>query len=188
MVGLLVAAGMLAGCASGGTATESALAAPSRAAPAAVTALTQTFTSPAYGYSIKHPVTFSPTTATTKLHGAAVPNMDGDGVDLLSGSTAVIVMAAPEISAGTTLEQWTADTATGFCGTATATEAVQVGGLPATMSTFGSCAGLFHLWVTAVGDGRGYHVIWTNQRGTEAADRALFESMLASFELGAAAT
>jgi hypothetical protein len=183
MVGLLVATAMLAGCASGGTPTGSASTVPSTVAPVAVTALTQTYTSALYGYSIKYPVTFSPTTATTKLKGAAVPVMDGGGVDLLSGSTAVVVMAAPEIEPGTKLERWTADTATGFCGAASATEAVQAGGLPAIMSTFGSCKGLFHLWVTAVGPGGGYHVIWTNQRGSEAADRDLFLKMLATFAI-----
>lgn len=189
IVGMLVAAaGVLAGCAGVDSATRSPSAAPSSAAPVVVSALTQTFTSAVYGYSIKHPVTFAPTAATAKLEGAAVPIMDGSDVDLLSASTVVVVMAAPEIEPGTTLDRWTADTATGFCGAATTTEAVQVGGLPATLSTFDSCKGLFHLWVTAVGHGRGYHVIWTNQRGSEAADRDLFLKMLASFELGAATT
>jgi hypothetical protein len=184
MVGVLIATAMLAGCASGSSPTGSAASVPSSVAPAAVTALTQTYASGLYGYSIKYPVTFSPTAATTRLNGAALPSMDGGGVDLLSGSTALVVMAAPDIEPATTLERWTADTATGFCGAASATEAVQAGGLPATMSTFESCSGLFHLWVTAVGQGRGYHVIWTNQRGSEAADRDLFLKMLATFALG----
>jgi hypothetical protein len=183
MVGLLIVAAMFAGCASGGSPTGIASTVPPSIAPVAVTALTQTYTSALYGYSIKYPVTFSPTAATTKLEGAAVPSIDGGGVDLLSGSTAVVVMAAPDLEPGTTLERWTADTATGFCGPASATEGVRAGGLDATMSTFDSCKGLFTLWVTAVGQGRGYHVIWTNHRGSAPADRDLFAKMLATFAI-----
>ena len=39
--------------------------------------------------------------------------------------------------------------------------------------------------MTAVHAGRGYHVVWANARGIEAADRATFLEILATFDFGA---
>jgi hypothetical protein len=187
-VGLLAAAALLVGCANSAPRTGSLATALSEPTPVAPAPLTSSFTSPMYGYSIKHPVTFNAKAATAKLTGAAALIIEADNVDVLSGPVAFVVMAAPDVQAGLTLQRWTADTATGYCGDAAATEAIEINGEPATMSTYSSCGGLFHLWVTAVRDGSGYHIVWVNQRGTEVADRALFESMLATFEFDASSS
>jgi hypothetical protein len=174
----------LAACTSDSPATGGATAAASRPAPAVVTPLTQTLTSEVYGYSIRYPNFFDPSLATTTLPGLPLPIIDSEGVDQLNGSTIVIVMGGGEIGGQMSLPEFTAETATEFCGAASVTEQIRVGGQTATLSTFGTCKGLFHQWVTIVRGSRGYHIVWANQRGTEAADRALFQSMLATFDFG----
>jgi hypothetical protein len=178
-------AGALVACTTGApspatpTSTPSSL--PSSAAN--VLPLSQTFTSTLYGYSIQYPVTFEGRSATKELQGTAAPLIDSEVVDQLTGeSGGLVVLAAGVIADDQTLDDWTTSTARGQCGTPTSTETMTLDGEPATLDTFASCAGLFHQWATAVHDGRGYHVVWARNRGSEAADRALFLDMLASFE------
>jgi hypothetical protein len=180
-VALIAFVGIVCGCQSPGTGAGSA----PPAAP--VLGLTETFTSPLNGFTIKYPVIFKGRVATEALKGAAAPLIDSAAVDQLSsGSGAFVVMAAADIEMGATLDEWTAETALAFCGVPSSSESLTLDGELATLTSFSSCHGPFHQWVTSVRHGRGYHVIWANERGTEAADRALFLDMLATFQFGPA--
>lgn len=185
-------AGTVAACGAGSLATTAPITPssdPASTTGGVVLALTETFTSPLNGFTIKHQVTFEGRVATEELVGAAVPLIDGPTVDRLSSrSGAVVVVASARLEPAATLQDWTAATALAFCGAKSSDESITLDGEPATLSTFGSCAGLFHQWVTSVRDDRGYHVIWANQRGSEAADRALFLDMLETFKFGPAAS
>jgi hypothetical protein len=183
-------AGALMACTTGALSPATPTPMPrSQASPAGnVLPLGQTFTSTLYGYTIRYPVTFEPRSATKELQGTAAPLIDSEVVDQLNGvSGGLVVLAAGVIADDQTLDDWTAGTARGFCGTPTSTDKLTLDGEPATLDTFASCAGLFHQWATTVHDGRGFHVVWARNRGTEAADRALFLDMLASFEFAGAA-
>ena len=60
---------------------------------------------------------------------------------------------------------------------------VDIGGESGTLLTYRDCPpdlGFLHLWAGVVHDGLAYHVVWFNDPGHEAADRAAFERMLAS--------
>lgn len=170
------------------------IAAPMTAAPVSSTVaappdLGETFTSALYAYSVAYPSSFSSRSATENLEGTAPPFLGSDAIDQLSspgaGPAVEIALASAAVSADMKLDAWTAATARAFCGTPTASEKVTLDAEPANLDTFESCEGLFHQWVTAVHDGRGYHVVWVNRRGTEAADRAQFLEMLETFEFGA---
>jgi hypothetical protein len=57
------------------------------------------------------------------------------------------------------------------------------------MLEYDQCNGVRHLWVTAVHGTIGYHIVWLGYlgQGSQAADRALLESILASFQFPTAA-
>lgn len=194
LVTVIGLASIVSGCASPGSGDASPTTATGpAAAPSAVVvrALTETFVSPLYGFTIKHPVTFEGRAATEELMGAAAPLIDSALVDQLSSRAgAVVVMASAGLDAGATLQDWTAKTALAFCGTASSSESLTLDGEPATLTTFATCpgTGLFIQWVTSVREDRGYHVFWANPRGSEATDRALFLDMLDAFEFGPAAS
>jgi hypothetical protein len=154
--------------------------------PRATLALDRTFASPLYGYSLDHPRSFDERPATVPLQGTAPPLFGEPIVDRLeSSSTGAIVLASADLPDGVeNLDAWTAATARGFCGTPTSSESMTVAGATAVLDTFASCQGYFHLWLTIVRDGRGYHVVWLNEPGNEAADRSLFLAILATFEFG----
>lgn len=181
---MLLVVAAVAGC---GTSSVTPSPAPTTSPPpqtsAPLLALTETFKSGLYGYSIKYPVTFVARSATKELQGAAAPLIDGEEVDQLSWDAgAVVVLASAMLPSGTdTLDEWTATTARTFCDDPATTEPVTLGGEPGTLSTFATCAGLFHQWVTAVRDGRGYHVVWAHDLGSEASDREQLMAMLATF-------
>lgn len=192
-VALIALIAIVSGCSGpgAGNTTPSGTASGSAASAGVVLALTETFTSPVNGFTIKHQVTFEGRAATEELMGAAEPLIDSAVVDQLSSSTgAVVVMASASLEAGATLDGWTAKTALAFCGTASGSEPMKLAGEPATLTTFATCpgTGLFIQWVTSVRDGRGYHVIWANPRGSESTDRTLFLDMLETFQFGPAAS
>lgn len=183
-----IAAALIAACTTPASPGTERTSGPSAPPPAAgnVPALTQTFTSPLYGLSIKYPLTFEERSATTQLQGAAPPFIDSEVVDqLTAASGGVVVLASAVLPSGIdTLDEWTGGTARDFCHEPTTSEPVTLGEEPGTLSTFASCAGLFHQWATTIRDGRGYHVVWARSPGNEAADRALFLAMLETLELG----
>jgi hypothetical protein len=182
--------GGVAACATGASpgAMRTSAASAEPTGPGNVLPLSQTFTSTLYGYSIRYPITFEARSATVALQGAAAPLIDSQVVDQLTSTTGgLVVLAAATLPSGVdSLDEWTASTARGFCGEPTTSEPVTLGGEPATLGTFASCAGMFHQWATMVRDGQGYHVVWARPRGSEAADRALFMAMLATFDFGPA--
>lgn len=181
---------LVAGCGStSSTAAPIPTSTPGPQTAAPPPALTETFTSGLYGYSISYPAGFAARSATKQLQGAAVPRIDGEEVDQLGvdqlGGDGLVVMSSAVLPPGTaTLDEWTAATAIGFCGQPARSEAVLIGGEAATMSTFATCRVGFHQWVTAVRGAHGYHVVWVRERGHEASDRALFLAMLQTFTFG----
>ena len=182
---LVAIAAFVAACDAGARSSASIAAPSGTTAPFVVPALPATFMSDLYGYTIRYPSFFDARAATKELQGAAAPLIDSDVVDQLNAQDGgVVVLSSGVLSADATLDEWTASTATGFCDAPSTSEPVELGGEPGTLSTFASCAGMFHQWVTSVHRGRGYHVIWAKYRGTETADRALFMAMLATFAFG----
>jgi hypothetical protein len=179
---------LVAGCVGQGVAPSGA-ATPQHvpsSTPRATLALDRTFVSPLYGYAVDHPRSFDERPATVPLQGTAPPLFGEPIVDRLESSdTAAMVLASAELPAGVeNLDAWTAATARAFCGTPTSSESMTVGGANGTLDTFGSCQGYFHQWLTMVRDGRGYHVVWLSEPGSEAADRSLFLGILETFEFG----
>lgn len=154
--------------------------------PTATLALDRTFTSTLYGYSVDHPRTFDERPATVPLRGTDPPLFREPIIDRLEFSSgASLGLASAELPSGVAdLDAWTAATARAFCGTPSSSEAVTVDGVPGMLDTFAACQGYFHLWLTMVRDGRGYHVVWLNEPGSEAADRGLFLAILDTFKFG----
>jgi hypothetical protein len=185
---VLAMVALVSGCAGQGV-VPSAAATPHQTpsnTPRATLMLDRTFVSQLYGYSVDHPQSFDERPATVPLQGTAPPLFGEPIVDRLeSASMDAIVLASAELPAGVKdLDAWTAATARAFCGTPTSSESMTVGGANGTLDTFGSCQGYFHQWLTMVRDGRGYHVVWLSETGSEAADRSLFLGILETFEFG----
>ena len=148
------------------------------------------FESPLYGYSISHPEGWRVTPANERIAGINPPFVDTGVADQFNGvsggpnANTTIVAAMSEVAVGTTLDRWTGQTAGAVCGTPTEPkETIQVAGLPATVSTFARCNSYFHIWVTLVRGTQAFHIVWLNFSGTETADRALLDRVLATFVL-----
>jgi hypothetical protein len=147
------------------------------------------YTSPLYGYSIQRPDGWKVSSATQRLGALDVPWADSVSVDLLESSVASdpdalhgqLILAATDVPAGTTLAQWTDSVAVATCGTAVRREVIEIGGTTASLLEFGNCFGLFHQWVTVLDGTRAYHIVWLDGLGNEAADRAIFRAILATF-------
>ena len=144
------------------------------------------YSSPRYGYSIIYPADWSVRRASRQLREGEIPWADGPAVDAFNGSGENQIVVA-RIEKATTLEKWTADTvelfhsrSAGLC-EPPSEERIRVGGEPARLHIYEKCFAAFHLWVTVVHEGSAYHILWLNEPGTEAADRALFDRILASF-------
>jgi hypothetical protein len=154
-----------------------------------------TYRSPVYGYSINYPEAWRVRQATRRLSGTEIPWDYSDAVDEIAAPSNVsvghsgvpggnILVASAQMPADTTLESWTASTAATVCGAPTSTEDVTVDGEAARLSTIATCFGGFHQWVTVLHGNRAWHIIWLNDPGTEVADRAFFEQLLATFRFG----
>jgi hypothetical protein len=186
----LTSVALVAACSSGAsaplTATPTSASTPLPSASPFRLPLSGSFTSTLYAYTINFPQTFTARAATEELHGLGLPILDSPVVDQLDSSAGAIVVGAASLGGGSgaTLDSWTAGTARAFCGEPTTSEAIQVAGEAGTLSTFASCKGYFHQWVTMIHGGRGYHIVWLHDLGTETADRELFLSILATFEFG----
>jgi hypothetical protein len=148
------------------------------------------FTSSWYGYSIDRPAEWSVRPATEQLSEGGVPWIDSNGVDYvaaypIASVTPGIIVVGARLSPGRTLQAWTDITTVMTCGEPASREPVELDGETGTLLSYPDCFGLHHLWVTVVHRGVGYHIIWIGGRGTEAADRALFDRMLATFRFPA---
>jgi len=159
-----------------------------------------TFTSSRFGFSIGYPTGWSVTEAGRDLGPFDTPWANaGEQVDLIEGpgtgmgplqpSSGVLDAAATTpLPDGTTLQELANRTAFSICGPGTP-DAVQVDGESALHMEFPLCYGQFHQWITAIHNGRGYHILWLDDLGTEGFDRSIFQQILATFRFsGAAAT
>jgi len=153
-----------------------------------------TFRSTVYGYSIDIPEAWVARNALRVLAPAEPPLDTSDGVDKLSAAAdrygdtggaphGTIVIGSAAVARGTTLQQWTAGSQTAICGpTPPTSENFVLAGEAGSLLTFSSCNGqVYALWATALHGTSGWYVIWFNDPGTEAVDRALFEKILATF-------
>jgi hypothetical protein len=147
-----------------------------------------TYTSAIYGYSIDYPTEWQVQVATRSLTAIEIPWGTSAGIDDFEqgtdgqgGPSGALFVATPDIGSAFTLDAWTARTAYSVCSTPATDEAIEVAGEPARMLTYPSCNGLFHLWVTVVQGTTGAHIIWLDDAGREAADRAIFEDILDTF-------
>ena len=179
------------------TATSS----PARTPPVAPSSELKTFTSPRYGYSIDYPSNWRTRPSTGEITAIDHPYDGEQRVDYLSASAPLLVdpalvVAAPKIDAGTTLDNWVS-TIDGLVGCApTGSTAVQIGGEPGRLITFDNCLvdrSGFLLWAGVLHGDRAYHIVWLDQYAMgnpalQATDRSIFTRMLASFtfEPGAA--
>jgi hypothetical protein len=115
---------------------------------------------------------------------AARPNRRVSKMDLPA-----LVIGAQDVDDDVTLDEWT-DTVAGIvdrqkqCGTPQHKERVQIKRTAAVVLDYPDCpkgSHLNHLWVTAVVRGRGYHIVFFDDVGHEAADRKLLDGILATF-------
>ena len=157
------------------------------AAPQRPTEGLQPYTSALYGYTIDYPVEWTARAATSRLPAHAPPWADDPTVDLLEGGAGggpfgALDIASVALEGAETLETWTASVVRGLCGEPASTEAIELDGEPALLLTYAEgCNGLFHIWVTVVHDGTATHIVWLDDAGREAADRELFDDILATF-------
>jgi hypothetical protein len=155
------------------------------------------YDSPVYGYSIAHPRSWSVVAASRPLTEGEPPATSSGATDILGRDAGVrvstmelpgVIIAAQPVADDVKLGKWTAtveDTVESMkdCKASNRTEHLDVGDEPATLLTYRNCPsdlGLLHLWAGVVHEGRGYHIVWFNEPGTEAADRATFRSMLST--------
>jgi hypothetical protein len=152
------------------------------------------FTSPIYGYTIGRPPMWAARVAGEVLTGTTPPWVDSAGVDQLQlkqdryGSPegiplGTIVIGAARVEAATSSQEW-AGVASSTCGHPSTVDDVDVDGETGQLLTIKSCFGEFHQWLVVVHEGWGYHIVWFNDPGTEAFDRAQFDEILSTFRFG----
>jgi hypothetical protein len=147
------------------------------------------FTSGHYRYSIRYPEAGPPTEATRSL-GGSEPTLPGEpSVDTLRTPEGIILVGAQRVKRGTTVRDWAADTEHLIRGTGVPTcaepagrERTRVGGESARLLLYPSCDGKYILWVTLIHNREAFVISWQSELGAEDADRALFETALASFK------
>lgn len=184
---MVVSALLVLGCQAGAGAPRRAPTPAPKAAPTtiAVPALTGTYTSAIYGYSISYPEYFEVRPATRRLQGAETPWVDSAGVDQLNAA-ATMVIGSGDLAPGMDMEGWIGKAITPICGQPASAEPVTIGGEPGRLLAFADCNGYFTLWATTVHEAAGYHLVWVHDPGTEAEDRQLFAAILATFKFGEA--
>jgi hypothetical protein len=138
------------------------------------------FTSPLYGYSLRLPDGWKPTLSATRVLAAAeLPEAGFPMVDTFRGpgKKDFMVVAAQNVGPGTTLEGWEKYVAnmTTDCERPSSDETrTELGGEPAAVVVDGGCFGIDHFWLALLHEGRGYHVVWADDRGQ-------FEEVRSSF-------
>lgn len=148
------------------------------------------FTSARYGYSIAYPAGWLLREAARPLYESEFPYDFGTAVDRFYENPdelePEILVAAQDVPRGTTLDQWTAAVVKDIaetlgCKEPDARESIRVGGEPATLLTYDVCSSAHHQWVPVLHGTSAFHIIWLNDPGTQAADRPVFEQVLATF-------
>ena len=178
---------LLLGCQAGaGTPASTPTAAPTvSSTTVAAPALTESYTSAVYGYSMNYPEYFTVRPATRRLEGAETPWVDSAGIDQLNAS-ATIVIGSGDLAPGMDLDGWIGKAVTPICAEPASTEAITIGGEPGRLLTYPGCNGFFHLWATTMHGPAGYHLVWFAEPGNEAEGRLIFDAILATFTFGAA--
>jgi hypothetical protein len=149
------------------------------------------FTSSLYSYSVGYPVAWQIRQAGRNLSGVEPPWETSDAVDHFEAptgpappgqpATGFVVVANASVAPGTTLDAWATSTVIATCSDPSKTEDVVVDGEAGKLFTYGQCYGAFHQWVSVIHAGRGYHILWLNDIGSEPFDRYVFEQMLQTF-------
>jgi hypothetical protein len=153
------------------------------------------FRSTMYGYSIDTPRVWVARNATRALVGTEPPWVDSPPIDQFSAKIdrygersgdpgGTLIIAAADLSLPTTLQSWTDGTAIAVCGTPTTREAITIDAEPASLVTFATCYSAYHLWATVLHGGKAYHIVLLDTGVNKAADRVLFDQLLASFSFG----
>lgn len=155
------------------------------------------FRSPTYRYTIEHPASWSAIPAEHVLPADGPPLTSGGGTDIIGANAnervskmglPALVIGAQEVPAAMSLDEWkTAVTRTvAFqkgCPQPSSSERLKVGGDDAVMLRYPDCpkaSGLYHLWITVVHDGRGFHVVWFGRSENETKDRPVIDEVLGS--------
>ena len=176
--------------------TQSSLPGIGATPPVAPSSELRVFTSSTYAYSIAYPSNWSVRNADEELESFQAPHDYSPGTDYFSATAPDIsdpglIVAGPAVEDGTTLDEWVA-TFQGFvrsvilCGPADEQVNIQLGGEPGRLLTWTTNCNEFLMWAGAVRGGHAYHVIWVNNYATDdpaaqAADRRLFQEILATF-------
>jgi hypothetical protein len=165
-----------------------------RASPAA-------YTSRVYGYTVSHPRGWSVVDARRPLAEGEPPATSSGATDILGRDASVrvstmqlpgVIIAAQPVGNEVELAEWTSvitDTVRFMkdCEQPTRSEQLDIGGEPGTLLTYPDCPsdlGYLHLWAGVVHGARGFHIVWFDDPGHEAADRTAFKRMLASMSFG----
>ena len=155
------------------------------------------FHSPVYGYTISHPRSWSVVEASRPLSEGEPPATSSGATDILGRGASVrvstmdmpgVIIAAQPVTGDVDNAKWSATVKHTVefmkgCAPPNRSQKLDIGGEPATLLTYRNCPtdlGLLHLWAGVVHKGRGYHIVWFNNPGTEVADRAKFRTMLTS--------
>jgi hypothetical protein len=144
------------------------------------------FGSPLYGYTLDRPVEWTVRTATRALQEVEPPWVDSPAVDYiaafpLSSAQPGIILAAVDVADDRTLDEWTDLTAVATCGEPASRVPMTIDGEFGLRLEYPSCYALHHIWTTVIHDSRAYHIVWIGGRGSEEADRAHFDQVVATF-------
>jgi hypothetical protein len=184
--GAVAAALALAGSSLAGCSTSSAAGA-------------ESFSSEEYDYTIELPPGWSALPAEDEL-GAGQPPLTGPPItDVMSPGPSrrvsemelpALVIGAQPLPRGTAVPAWERVVTSIVryqkgCAAPASTEPVHVGEEEGVLLAYPGCpegSGLDHTWIAAVHRNRGYHIVWFNRPGHEAADRKVLDQILASWQ------
>ena len=158
--------------------------------PPPTTPTETTFTSPVYGYTVRHPADWSIVPGKRQLRADALPCAECEEPDnfWVVPDEVAITIAGSELPAATTLEAWTASVIERiparfgtFIGPLSNQSAVSVGGATGTLSVHVSQDATV-LWITVVRGTEGWHLVWTDVPNVDPATiRPRFDAFLATF-------
>ncbi len=142
-----------------------------------------THTSFRYHYSIGYPTGWSVREAARSLRADETPWADGDAVDRFEARDFVrtIIVAAANVTPGTSPKAWAASTTLAICGIRATEEPITIDGEPGLLYTYDQCYSYFHQWAVVVHGGSAFHIVWLGTSGDREVDRAAFEQVLATF-------
>jgi len=173
---LIVVASITASCGGGRAATSTP--------PVKLT----TYTSAVYPYSIGYPAGYSVEPAQRSMSEVDLP-AEGPNPALdrfvAKGTGPVIAVGAQPVAGGTSVAAWVGATTervhsiSGYQASGSP-QTIQVGGEPARLVTYPLAGSIFQLWAMVVHGDSGFYIVLRDDPGTEDADRALFDRILAT--------